>query len=450
MELSHQQSAPEPVAGTGNTPQSGDPFVEHAGPQFIPGPIRGGIPRPNSHPVPESTRGPLLGPSLGDSTPTVARTTDEVERLRSVWARMPVTHVDCDLDYFLTVVRNEPRVLGPHVVHIARATGDLLVLARLVDGGFPVRVGHRTLGCPRARSIVVSFNGILGARTEADLAEALAVLRHQLHEGEADVVVLQKLDTAGRVFRHVERVRPRHLVRPEVVSWSADLPGSWEDLLALRAAKSRRQIRYDDNKLRRTYGDRLGLRRLDLPEHRGRLLDDMRAVAAGSYQRGLGVSVVDSPLQVALIETAHRHGWLRVWMLYLDDRPVAFWWGIVRGRTLSIGSPGFLPEFAKDRVGYYTLRRLLEDACTDPDVSTVDFGPGDADYKERFGTRRTEVADVLLFAGRVRPVLLHAMLTAQDRGLALLRAAAQRTGQERALRQRLRSRGLQNAERSGG
>jgi CelD/BcsL family acetyltransferase involved in cellulose biosynthesis len=143
-----------------------------------------------------------------------------------------------------------------------------------------------------------------------------------------------------------------------------------------------------------------------------------------------------------LIDLARDQGWLRVWMLYIDEQPVAFWWGITHAGVLGIGSPGYLPEFSKDRVGYYVLRRMLEDAANDPGTHAIDFGTGDADYKERFGDLRSEVSDVLLFARRPRPQAVRALLVLQLRGLALGRASLARTGRTDALRRWWRRRNL--------
>jgi CelD/BcsL family acetyltransferase involved in cellulose biosynthesis len=256
-------------------------------------------------------------------------------------------------------------------------------------------------------------------------------------------------DQATDWFRHLARVgSPRsRMQRPAQTCWFTELPQSWDELLARRSSKSRRQIRYDDNRLRRTYGERMELRRLHQPEHADRLVPDLRSVAAVSYQRGIGVSLLDDPVQSALLTLAHDKGWLRTWMLYIDGAPVAFWWGVVHAGVLSIGSPGFDPAYSKDRVGYYTLRRMLEDAANDPEIVRIDYGPGDADYKERFATGSTTASDMLLFARRPRPVAVRALLGTQDRALGIARSAARRHGGAEDLRRWWRAR---NAPLVGG
>ena len=360
----------------------------------------------------------------------VARTEAQARAWRSWWERLPVTNVDSDPDYFLTVVGHDRSVLRPHVMRVVPETGaPVLVAARLTAERFGAKAGGRQLGSMRTRALVVAFDGVVGAHTVAQRKAVTEAVTQTLVSGEADVAVFQMTEDGTRWSEHLDHYStlPR-LRRPPVTRWYTDLPGSWEDLLAQRSAKSRRQIRYDDNKLRRAYGDRLELRRLDRPEHAHRLARDLRAVASVSYQRGLGVSLLDTPVQEALMTLSRSKDWLRVWMLYVDDAPVAFWWGVAHAGVLTIGSPGFDPAYARDRVGYYTLRRMLEDCADDPDVDRIDYGPGEADYKERFATGRSTARDVLLFARRPRALAVRTMLAAQDRTIAVARSTAEASG----------------------
>ena len=373
----------------------------------------------------------------------VARTGEEVEAWREWWESLPITDVDANLDYFMTVVRTDPSVLAPHVLRVqVPGQPPVLVVARLVDQRFRVKVSGARLGSVRATALVVAFNGVVGATSEGQRDAVVAAVREVLDSGVADVAVFQKTDRASTWFARLTGAGSNllRLERPPESSWTAALPDSWEALLGARTAKSRRQIRFDDKKLRRIYGDRLELRRLDDPAYADLLEPHVRAVASVSYQRGLGVSLLDGHVQSALVDLAREKGWLRVWMLYIDDRPVAFWWGIAYAGVLCIGSPGYLPEFAKDRVGYYVLRRMLEDAADDPHTTSIDFGTRDADYKERFGDLRSEVSDVLLFARRPRALAVHAFLRSEERLLALGRAGLARAGRTEELRQWWRER----------
>lgn len=377
--------------------------------------------------------------SVAGGTVQVATTDDEVEGLRALWEKLGPGDGDADIDYFLTVVRADPAVTGPHVVVLERPDSTpLLIAARVVRRPFPLRVGGAALVRPTLRTLVVSFDGIRGATSDADVRTAVAAV---LESSDCEVVLFQRVEVDGSVADAVASLVPAR--RRQLVDIAPlhrmDLPGSWEDLLARRSSKSRRQIRFDDNKLRRRHGDALRVDRLDAVESLPRLREEMEQVARASYQSGLGVSVLGDPVQSALIDLAAERGWLRVWMLSLADQPVAFWWGIAHAGILTIGTPGYDAQHSADRVGYFTLRRMLEDSCADPAIDTIDFGVGDADYKARFATRTDQVAGLVVLAPRVRPLaigLAGRAVSAADRKA---RALIEASGRSDDLRRRWRA-----------
>jgi CelD/BcsL family acetyltransferase involved in cellulose biosynthesis len=278
----------------------------------------------------------------------------------------------------------------------------------LVENTYCWKLGYHTVFRLSAPTIVVSFDGLVGNVDADDCVRVIAALRKQLRTGEAAAVLFQKVEVDSPLRRALDdsgwlALRAN---RPAVVRRTLSLPESWDAFLATRSSKSRRQLRYDDNKLRRKFGDRLELRRHTPDSPDPSVLHDMTLVAAKSYQRGMGVNDIDDAVSSALFELARERGWLRAWVLYIDGRPVAFWWGTVYAGTLSTGSPGYVPELARERVGYYTLRRMIEEACADPEIRQLDFGHGDADYKERFATSATMTADTTLFAVRPRSITL--------------------------------------------
>ncbi|MFF1879653.1 GNAT family N-acetyltransferase [Leifsonia sp. NPDC058230] len=321
---------------------------------------------------------------------------------------MRVDNLDANIDYFLTVATHLPGTLSPHVVLVERAGRDpMIVVARLEERRFPVKVGYRELVRPRLRSIVVAFDGILGAETPADLETCVEALGESLRGRGIDAVVLQKVAVDSPVFEAAARLGRRSRLRglPSATRWLLDLPDSMEALLERRSAKARKETRYEERKLLRTYEDDVLVERLDLGP-RDRLRADMEAVAQTTYQRALGVGGGESGLDDALTELGLDNGWLRVWMLYLRGVPVAFWKGTAQGHVFATDTPGYDPAYAKDRVGTYVMHAMLADLCADPAITVVDFGHGDAEYKRRYSTRSVEQQDVVLLARRPRPAMV--------------------------------------------
>ena len=173
------------------------------------------------------------------------------------------------------------------------------------------------------------------------------------------------------------------------------------------AQLARQTVRRQSRRLERQYGDGLRLRRFEHPDEMDELCRDMETVAAKTYQRGLGVGYSGSPLDLSLIGLGLRRHWFRAWILYLVDRPVAFWAGTVYAGTFTVTATGFDPDYIKHRVGRYTMFRVMEDLCAADDVTRLDFGHGDADYKAEFGTVSCTVSDCFMMRRRLRPLTVN-------------------------------------------
>ena len=135
-------------------------------------------------------------------------------------------------------------------------------------------------------------------------------------------------------------------------------------------------------------------------------------VAQSTYQRRLGAGFADTAEQRELVRVGLEHGWLRGYLLHLDGKAVAYWLCSPFGRTTLLRTGGFDDAYAEHRVGIYLLMRVIEDACADPALDVLDFGPGDAAYKEQYANETRVERNVVIFAPTFRARRINATRTA--------------------------------------
>jgi CelD/BcsL family acetyltransferase involved in cellulose biosynthesis len=340
---------------------------------------------------------------------TVATTEAEIEALRPRWSEFDAANIDCDIDYFLTLVRNADNVIAPYVVLIERDGGNLLLVARVEKQTLPLTLFYRRLAAFEIKALVIAFDGFLGARDPQDEKMLMQAVCGALEAGRADIAVFQAVDAEGSLLAaaqgslawwrrsHWNQIAPR---------WKADVGGKAEAVFGKRSAKTRKRYQAQDRKLEGLYGSRLVLRREKDFAHPAELFRDLEQVAAQSYQRRLGAGFTNSALDRALIAFGLGTGAFRAWLLYIDGVPIAHWTGTAHRGTFAIGTPAFDPSYTKDSVGRYTMFRMIGDLCDDPAMDTLDFGFGDAEYKSAFGSAAKEETRLVLAAGRPRPSLI--------------------------------------------
>jgi CelD/BcsL family acetyltransferase involved in cellulose biosynthesis len=228
---------------------------------------------------------------------------------------------------------------------------------------------------------------------------------------EADVIVFGQVDVDGCLYDAVRSAaswwRTDHVPRREV-HWRGGVPDSLDEFLATRSSSTRYHVRRYNKRLARGYGEDLKVREFRDRAELDRLHADLESVAARTYQRGLGVGYTGDPMQRALMDLAASRGWLRAWVLYLSETPVAFWFGYSYEGTFGLVATGFDPAHGESRVGQYLQMEMMESLCRDPEVHSFDYGVGEAEYKRRFGDRPSTEAEIRLYAPSKRAARMNA------------------------------------------
>jgi hypothetical protein len=362
-------------------------------------------------------------------TVRLTRGFDDVELLRREWESLPSGAITADFDHVRTVIASEPSMLEPAVLTVVRdGSPEAMVIARFERVPLSFKLGYRRIYEPVVRALTVVYRGFRGELDAATSSLVVRELTKALREGEVEAVVFRRLDTQHPLYR-AATTEPGLLARPLYTRvgtcWERSLPDSFPAFMESLSKSTRTGVTRYAKKLERDLGDRLQVRRFADPGDLDTYLEHADAVAARSYQRGLGVGVRNEPSQRMRAQLSLERGWFRAYVLYVDGSPVAFCGGDAYAGRFYYGIPGYDPQYGEYRVGTYVLMKMIEDLCADDGVQVLDFGPGDAEYKRRFGDRSWHEADLYLFAPRPRPLFVKmaraAILGAND---ALASAAA--------------------------
>lgn len=337
---------------------------------------------------------------------TTARSFGEVEALRESWAALQDGDLTTDIDYYLTLGRFHPEVVRPHALLVERDDMPVaLVAAHLHEGWLVHRIGPWPAYRPTLRSLDVVYRGFLGERSPETIGAVLHALRRTLDEREVDAVLLRYLTPDDALYEAVRAGQPHRRERfvRQRPHWSMAIGDTLEETLSRRSAKTRENIRRSSRRLESEFGDRLRLEVITDPAEAPRLFADVDAIASRAYQYESDTLFRNAELERQLALLGLARGWYRAHVLYVDERPIAFWTGFSYGGTFGWrGATGYVPAFGRFSPGTYVLARLLEDLSRDPAIRLFDLGGGDVEYKRYFGDRRWEERDVRLLGPGLR------------------------------------------------
>jgi CelD/BcsL family acetyltransferase involved in cellulose biosynthesis len=192
----------------------------------------------------------------------------------------------------------------------------------------------------------------------------------------------------------------------------------WEGWLASRSRNFRQQVRRRQRQLEELGELRFRLTRTDTELERD--LETLFELHAARWPDGQSVAFSGPrrELHLQFAAAALERGWLRLWTLELDGRPLACWYGFRFGGAEWFYQSGRVLDSGVENVGFVLMAHTLREAIADG-IDEYRLLRGDEDYKARFsdtdpGLETIAVplrprGRVALAAQRLRPIAGNAL-----------------------------------------
>ena len=361
----------------------------------------------------------------------IARTVAEVEGLATPWNATRWGGEQAEHAYFLTSATAQAGRSRPFGLLLLRGAEPVAAAAGRVERRrLDARIGYLRVYAPRVDVLQLVPGGIV-ANDESALTALTDALLATLAGGEADALAVPALPVESELFAALATLGGPLERQRMIPTWTRRrlvLPGSFEEFLASRSRKIRAWIRYDAKRLLDALGDELILEIFRDASSLDRITRDLDTVASSTYQRALGAGFADTDERRSLLRVGLEHGWARPYVLYHRGEPIAYWLCSVHRDRITLATTGYLPAYAPYRVGIYLLMRVIEDACADPALRVLDFGPGRSAYKQHFSSEGYEERNIIVFAPTWRGRRINLTRTAVLGTARLSRRAVDSTG----------------------
>ncbi len=334
----------------------------------------------------------------------VARSVPEVEAIREVWKNWAWSP-NADIDFYLHILGSRPEILRPHVLVMYRNHQPVAMLVgRLVESSVAVGLGYAKLFNIQARSLTFIQGGLAGNLSAENAEKLVSEIIRSLREGEADLADFRFLRTDSSLYRLILGL-PGFFLRDRFPlvqrHWSMKLPEKPEDVSNSLSGHERRQIRRRAKQIEADHSGKVRVERFTSIGDGENIFADIEEVARKTYQRGLGVGFFNDTESRERFRFEAEKGWFRAHIMYVADKPCAFWMGSLYHGVFHSGDVGYDPTYKKYEIGKQLLVKVLEDLCREG-AQQVDFGLGDADWKQRFGDGEWQEASVAIFAPSLR------------------------------------------------
>lgn len=358
----------------------------------------------------------------------VLTTADALEAVRSFWLSEN-RHPDSDPDFFNLFLASNGSGMRPHVLAATEnGTVKALLLGRVEDSEVAVRLGYFRLFRMRVRQFVSLQFGCLGDPCVRVQEAMVRQLCGGLRGAGLDRAVLYNLPVDSCLFESACCVPPlplRDFANRTAPRWRTTLPASLDEFLKRRSRKHRYWLKRIGRVFESAHPGRVRYEAYTSTEDVEPFCRHAEKVAQTTYQRGLGVGFRYDDQTRRRLELAAEKGWMRGYVMFLDNQPVAFWFGRLYRGVMVLDWTGYIPGFRKYELGTILFLKMVEDLCQSG-AREIDYGTGTSFYKERFGDAETLEGFVAIYAPTVRGLLSSVMITVDARLNRLAKTAAER------------------------
>ena len=331
-----------------------------------------------------------------------------IAELRDLWRKWQKTR-DSDFDFFCEHARARGAGCRPHVLLLTKHAEPQALLLGLRDRR---RIGAKFCSVafyqPEVNVLDFIYGGLLGNPSRENCAALAQAIIRSLSDGDADIALWEALDLHSALYSCLLHA-PNRLSRDHrnFISdhWFMTFPASAEAFLANRS-KLRRKV----NRIRSTLAERIQVRSFQTASELERAIPLMEEIGRRSVKRQLGFGFFDTPRTREELLLKAARGWVRSFILYVDEKPASFWLGSLDGRCLRTEYVGFDDAWRALSPGILVFLHML-DSLREENIATIDLGWGDGHFYRRFGDLRRSEASVQVYAPRLRALRLNLIYT---------------------------------------
>lgn len=237
----------------------------------------------------------------------------------------------------------------------------------------------------------------LGAQaTPEQIDRLLRLAISHASDTKADFLLIEDLDVSSQLYRSVQEQASRgselfvsHDFQPRrYIDFPVEPADYWKTFSSRSLSKFRRNLK----KFGQTQLERVT--ELDqIPE----FLQSAHEISQQSWQsRQFGLRIRNDDAELRQLSALAQHGLLRSYLWRVEGKPAAFAVCNQHGGCFRYEEIAFRAEFSQFSPGRTMLHQIVDDLLRHNPPQSLDFGGGDAEYKQQFANRESRSGTVWL------------------------------------------------------
>jgi len=332
----------------------------------------------------------------------------DIEDIREFWEETQY-HPFTIIDFYLTIINVRSAITKPYILVIMQFNKPVAIaVCRIDKTDFKFRIGYLTFYKKSVKQLSVLCRGFLGNLSNEMYEFLIQEFQKQLKTKEYDIVYFENLIFDSVLFKTITNIFPSHnknKVIPTSKHYTLNLPENIESFYKTKKPKHRYWLKRIGRVLEEEYSGKIEYKIYTKFDDIDQLCNDAEKIAMNTYHRGIGAGFIDNEEYRSRIALLAEKGWLRVYIMYIDEKPSAFWIGTLYKNIFYLDFTGYLEEYSKFEIGTVLFLKMIDDLCN-LKVKTMDYGFGDALYKQRFSDQQWDEGDVYIYPSSLTGLFL--------------------------------------------
>lgn len=331
-------------------------------------------------------------PEAEDFSVNLATTPEAIENLRPAWRKW-ADSFETDIEYYLHTVRSDATILHPYVITVCHGEIDQAMLIGMVrKQKVSAALSFVRIPGPAIKVLEIMEGGRMGHQSTAIDKLIARQLSKDIRRNKIDLLRIRRLQLRSELLGQL-----RQLLNLDIKDPVAD--ASFDSMLSLTSnggkpapvfsGKILREVRRKIRILQRAFPNKSRFKCFSDPCELDAGIRDAMIVVVTSWQHPFGYALVDNWQTRENFMFCAKQGWLRIYVLYVDEHPCAFLIGQLYKDKFQCQYAGYDLSFGRFSVGSLLTAWALESLAI-TGGRRVDLGEGNPEYNQRLGCKRSE------------------------------------------------------------
>lgn len=319
------------------------------------------------------------------------------------------SHPNSDIDFYLSVIKAKKDDFRPYIILLfKRQQPHTLLIGRIEDRHIEIKFGYKVLTRHKLRSLSIIHSGVLGNNSLETSKILMTELLRILDTGIIDTIYFSSISVEQPLYQLLNDISKyrRDFFPQQSAHWKSSLLGSYKNFYEARSKNTRHNLRRYEKLVNEKLGERVEFLCLQHENDFEKIMNDTEKVASKTYHRGMGAGFTDNRLTRERVLIALKKKCYLAYIAYVDNEPCAFWNGIKYGDTYFTETTGYLPIYDQYHIGTWLLIKLVQDLC-EKNISYIDFGFGDAQYKQNYCDIETFESSIYIYVLKPKTIFLN-------------------------------------------